>query len=143
MSAQGGYIYEYTPSGVQSTFASGFNAPAGLALNSAGDLFVADTANGTIVEITPGGVQSTFASGLPTPYGPIGLAFNSAGDLFVSGEGGYIYEYTPSGVPSTLASGLEDLADLAFQPIPEPSVLGLLAVGLTAFLARRRRNMTA
>jgi hypothetical protein len=36
-------IYEYTPGGAQSTFASGLFAPEGLAFNSAGNLFEADT----------------------------------------------------------------------------------------------------
>jgi hypothetical protein len=52
---------------------------------------------------------------------PTGLAFNSAGDLFASDyTGGHIYEFAPGGVP-------------------EPSVLGLLAVGATAFLFRRSK----
>ena len=71
-----GNIYEYTPGGVQSTFASGLADPFGLAFNSAGDLFVADGneqpfPSGSIYEFTPGGARSTFASGL----GPTGLAF--------------------------------------------------------------------
>ena len=59
-----GKIYEFTPSGAQSTFASGLNQPVGLAFNSAGDLFEADANSGNIYEFTPGGAQSTFASGL-------------------------------------------------------------------------------
>jgi len=38
-----GSIYDYTPGGVRSTFASGFSNPWGLAVDSAGDLFVANT----------------------------------------------------------------------------------------------------
>ena len=66
-------IYEFTPSGVQSTFASGLNFPYGLAFNSAGDLFATSWWNGNnIYEFTPSGVQSTFASGL---NGVFGLTF--------------------------------------------------------------------
>ena len=54
------------------TWQSGLNAPYGLAFNSAGDLFEADSNSGNIYEFTPAGVQSTFASGL---YYPFGLAF--------------------------------------------------------------------
>ena len=65
-----------------------------------------------------------------------------AQNLFV-GSGGNILEFTPGGVESTFASGLSGPLGLAFQPVPEPSALGLLAVGATAFLIRRRRNLAA
>jgi DNA-binding beta-propeller fold protein YncE len=140
-------IYEYTPGGVRSTFASGFNNPQGMAFNSAGDLFVANwdrgtaSETGTITEITPGGVQSTFASGLAYPTG---LAFNSAGDLFVADWASEnIYEFTPGGVRSTFAFQSSPTC-LAFQgetlPVPEPSVLGLLAVGMIGITLLRRHQ---
>jgi DNA-binding beta-propeller fold protein YncE len=101
-----GTINEFTPGGVQSTFAS-LSIPFGLAFNSAGNLFVAGGA-GDIYEFTPDGVQSTFASGLS---GPQGLAFNSAGNLFVAdlGGGGTINEFTPGGVRSTFASTFDSV----------------------------------
>ena len=104
------------------------------------NLFEADWSSGNIYEFTPGGARSTFASGL---YEPQLLAFNSAGDLFEADYSGNIYEFTPSGAGSAFASGLNGPIGLAFQgetlPVPEPSVLGLLAVGVTALLVRRRR----
>jgi glucose/arabinose dehydrogenase len=104
-------------------------------------LFVTDTSDECIYEITPGGVQSTFASGLDDPEG---LAFNSAGDLFeADADSGNIYEFTPDGTQSTFASGLAFPRGLAFQdeslPVPEPSTLGLLAVGTAALLIRCRK----
>ena len=138
-----GNIYKITPGGTQSTFASGLNEPWGLAFNSAGDLFEADRGSGNIYEFKPGGAQSTFATGLS--YGDASeLAFSSAGDLFMADYGsGNIYEFTPGGARSTFASGLSRPAGLAFQgetlPVPEPSALGLLAVGVTAFLVRHRK----
>jgi hypothetical protein len=148
--AVSGNIYEFTPGGTKSTFASGLNWPTELAFNSAGDLFESDAGSGNIYEFTPGGAKSTFASGLSFPEG---LAFNSAGDLFEADEGtgyeggAYIYEFAPSGAQSTFASGLYVPTGLAFQsvtlPIPEPSALGLLAVGiggLSALLVVRRRK---
>jgi sugar lactone lactonase YvrE len=111
-------IYEYTPGGAQSTFASGMNYPLGLAFNSAGDLFVANSANnaipasGNITEITPGGTQSIFASGVD----PQGIAFNSTGNLFQSDyRSGNIYEYTPGGVQSTFATGLSFPLQMTFN----------------------------
>src|SRR5713101_2695245 len=61
-----GNIYEFTPVGTRSTFASGLNGPTGLAFDSSGNLFAADN-SGNIYEFTPGGTRSTFASGLIAP----------------------------------------------------------------------------
>src|SRR6266581_4622974 len=83
-----GNIFEFTPGGTRSTFASGLT-PRGLAFNSAGNLFEGD-GSGNIFEFTPGGTRSTFASGLNLPYG---LAFNSAGNLFEGDGSGNIYEF--------------------------------------------------
>ncbi|MGB8368204.1 MAG: PEP-CTERM sorting domain-containing protein [Limisphaerales bacterium] len=68
-----------------------------------------------------------------------------AQNLFVSCVGnGSIIEITPGGAQSTFASGLDEPVGLAFQLVPEPSALGLLAVGATALLVRRcRRNLAA
>ena len=91
----------------------------GLAFDTAGDLFVANSASslgpgqGSITKITPGGVQTNFASGLSTPDG---LAFNSAGDLFEADNAtGNIYEFTPGGARSTFASGLVYPTGLTFN----------------------------
>ncbi len=62
-----------TPAGVVSTFASGFKQPDGLAFDSAGNLYVANTDAGTVNAVTPAGVVSTFATGFNNPYG---LAFD-------------------------------------------------------------------
>ncbi len=130
-----GNIYNITQG--KSTFASGLSHPEGLAFNSAGDLFVAAGGPSSVIyEFTPNGVQSTFASGLSYAYG---LAFNNAGDLFVA-AGDRIVKITPDGAQSTFASGLYQAYGVAFQTVPEPFVLGLLAVGVTALLIRRHRN---
>ena len=78
----GNNIDEFTPGGVQSTFASGLNEPVGLAFNNAGDLFELDYNSGNIYKFTPGGVQSTFASGLNHSSG---LAFQPVPEPSVLG----------------------------------------------------------
>ncbi len=141
-----GNIYEFTPGGVESLFASGLGNPSGLAFDSAGDLFVANQGLGNgagyITEITPNGTESPFASGLD---GPEALAFNNAGDLFEADAGdGIIYEFSPSGSRTTFVSGFNVPVGLAFQggplPVPEPSALGLLTICATALLVRRRKQ---
>jgi sugar lactone lactonase YvrE len=138
-----GNIYEFTPGGTRSTFASCLS-PTSLAFDIAGNLFEGDwgggqsTISGSIYEFTPGGTQSTFASGLENP---VGLAFDRAGNLFVADGSGNIYEFTPGGTRSTFASGLEPVG-LAFQgetlPVPEPATLFLLGLGGLAVMRKRR-----
>jgi hypothetical protein len=111
-----GNIYEFTPDGVRSTFASGLYNTATLAFNCTGDLFVADVSYDAIYEFTPDGVKSIFASGLPGVNEPWGLAFNRAGDLFEADVlSGNIYKFTPERAKSTFASGLAAPTALAFD----------------------------
>jgi DNA-binding beta-propeller fold protein YncE len=70
-------ILVFTPTGMESTFATGLNNPHGLAFDAAGNLFVAETlrnAQGDILEFTTGGGEIVFASGLNRPeyltFGP-------------------------------------------------------------------------
>src|SRR6267142_695711 len=111
-----GNIYEFTPNGVRSTFASG---PVGaMAFDMAGNLFV--TAGDNIYKFTPSGARTTFASG------PAGTpACDSAGNLFVStadwdfnefpiNGSGKIYRFTPGGKRSTFASVLDLPFAMAF-----------------------------
>ena len=113
-----GSIYEYTPAGTPSTFASsGLNYPYGLAFDSSDNLFVANSLDdagfgGYVTEITPSGVQSTIPSG-PDPKA---LAFNSSGDLFETDyHSGNIYKYTPGGVLSIFATVTPAPQALAFD----------------------------
>ncbi len=133
-----GIITKITPGGTQTPFASGLNFPGGMTFNGAGDLLVTEQDSGTIFQYTPGGGQSTFATTLSNSLN--GLAFDSSGNLFVGSAGdGSIIEIAPGGAQSTFASGLANPAGLAFQPVPEPSVMALGAIGTVAFFARRHR----
>ena len=120
-----------TPAGVVSTLAGSpgnrgssdgtggsaqFNEPQGIAVNSSGDVFVADTMNHTIREIAPGGVVTTFA-GFPGNFGsadgtnstaqfdrPAGLAIDGTGNIFVADMlNQTIREITPAGMVTTIA----------------------------------------
>src|SRR5215831_5599189 len=113
-----GSIYQYTPTGVQSIFASALSEPRGIAFGHGGNLFVANTTfdpgsqtyQATIVKITPGGVQSTFATLSGNFFGE-DVAFDSSGNLFViaqdqndPNQASTIYKFTPRGVQSTFGS---------------------------------------
>ncbi len=141
---ESGSVYEFTPSGTRSTFASGLLGPLGLAFDHSGNLFVADFTANNIYEFTPSGTRSTFASGL---NGPEGLALDRNGNLFVAdSESNNIYEFNPRGQISQFAAGLNYPTDLTFAPTPtpEPSTLALLATGVLGLLGYgwpRRRTV--
>jgi hypothetical protein len=93
-----------------------FSSPEGLALDSSGNLYVADSGNATIRRITPAGVVTTFAgsagqvgaangTGAAARFNqPCALCLDPMGNLYVVDRGNHtIRKITPSGVVTTLA----------------------------------------
>jgi len=110
VSAGGNAIYEFTPDGTRSIFATGF-IPQGLAFDSEGHLFAAG--DSSIYRFAADGTRSTFASGLNSPRD---LAFNRAGNLFVTTPVGVIYRLTPAGARTSFGiAGGFDFTGLAFD----------------------------
>lgn len=137
-------IRKITPAGVVSTFAgtvgeagtvdgigtaAKFDSPQGLAIDSTGSLYVADTGNHTIRKITPAGVVTTLA-GLADVNGntdgtgsaarfnrPRKLAIDGSGNLYVTEAGNdSVRKITATGVVSTFATSSSSVS-LRF---PEP-----------------------
>lgn len=107
-------VRKITPAGVVTTLAgtpgvtgsadgqgaaASFNSPQGIAVDGAGNVYVADTNNHTIRRITPAGMVTTVAGqagangivlgGLNNPLSqPVGLAFDAKGMLYVTASNG-------------------------------------------------------
>jgi sugar lactone lactonase YvrE len=126
-------IRKVTPGGVISTVAGNGNqgysgdggpatsaqlyAPYGVAVDAAGNLFIADNGNQRIRKVTPGGVISTVAGNGTGGYRgdggpatsaqllyPYGVAVDTAGNLFIADTGNNrVRKVTPGGVISTVA----------------------------------------
>jgi hypothetical protein len=120
-----------------------FNHPAGLAVDSSGNVYVADAANNTIRKISSTGVVTTLAglagsSGTQDGTGsgarfnnPGGLAVDSSGELYLADTGNStIRKITASGVVTTIAGlpGISGLMDgtggYAWFDQPEGLTLG-------------------
>ncbi|EEF63094.1 NHL repeat containing protein [Pedosphaera parvula] len=124
-------IRKITPSGSTSTLAGSagnpgnadgagitaqFYQPQGVAVDSANNVYVADTGNHTVRMVTPGGISSTLA-GLAGTFGtfdgtnagarfngPTGIAVDGAGNLYVTDyNNDTIRKVTSAGAVTTLA----------------------------------------
>ncbi|HEY1653146.1 MAG TPA: choice-of-anchor Q domain-containing protein [Acidimicrobiales bacterium] len=85
---------------------AGLDGPAGVAVNAARDLYVADYTANQVLEITPSGTQTPIGSGW---LHPIGVAVDRAGDVYVTDSGNHrVEEVTTSGAQATIGSGFFD-----------------------------------
>ncbi len=99
--------------GSQNTVGSGLRGPSGVAVDGAGDVFVADYGNNRVVEVPAGGgSQTTVGSGL---YGPAGVAVDGAGDVFIADDSNSRVVEVPArgGAQTTVGSGLHFPASVA------------------------------
>ncbi|HEY7545618.1 MAG TPA: NHL repeat-containing protein, partial [Blastocatellia bacterium] len=91
-----------------------FDTPSGIAIDSQGNLFVADTGNDRIRRITPQGEVTTFAGneGSYNLSGPTGIAVTHDGFVFVTDrDSGRIHRITPEGAVEIYAGSNAGFAD--------------------------------
>ena len=102
--------------------AAQFNFPFGVAVDSSGNVSVADYSNQRIRKISHAGVVTTFAGSSPGYvddtgtaakfYNPVGVAVDSSGHVYVADTFNHrIRKISPTGVVSTLAGSSSGYAD--------------------------------
>src|SRR5205814_1486332 len=122
-------IRKITPAGVVTTIAGAagmfgsadgsgsaarFNAPDGIAVDSSGNLYVADTLNSTIRKITPARAVTTFAGSATTDGGGIGSSdgtgrtarFNYPNGVAVTGTTVYVADTYNSTIRKVTSAGV-------------------------------------
>jgi len=131
-------IRKITPAGIVTTLAGSgqvgnaegpglsaqFSSPSGVAVDAAGNVYVADMGNNKIRKITPAGLVNTYAGNGNPGFGegppafaqfsaPVGVAFNpSSGILYVADKGNNRIRKITNGVTGTLAgTGVTGNAD--------------------------------
>jgi RHS repeat-associated protein len=107
-------------------YADGFQDLRGIAVDAAGNVFVADRAAGTVTRIAPDRTKTLVASGLERP---IGLAVDLAGRLLIAEEkAARVVRVEPSGPRTPLVTGVKQPRWLAVR---EDGTLYLSARRLT------------
>ncbi|MFS2135704.1 hypothetical protein [Duganella sp. Dugasp56] len=149
----GSAIRKITPAGAVTTLAgkassygtndgagadAGFHRPQGIAVDDAGNIYVADTGNASVRKITPGGVVTTVAGKAGETAitdgpvqsarfnGPNGITIDGAGNIYVVEFDGvfyYVRKVSAAGTVSTLAK----IATGYTIPLIDPGSVGLSA----------------
>jgi uncharacterized protein (TIGR03437 family) len=84
-------------------------SPSGIAVDSNGNWYIADTSNNRIRMVTPMGVISTFAGAAAQLNAPTGIAIDASNNLYIAETGNNdVLEITPAGAITTIASQLNN-----------------------------------
>jgi sugar lactone lactonase YvrE len=107
--------YQFSGDGGPASAAQ-LNAPTGVAVDSAGNVYIADFNNRRIRKVSADGTMSTFAGGgadildgvaatAVRLTAPLGVAVDGAGNVFIADEYTGIRKVSPDGIITTVAGG--------------------------------------
>ena len=139
--------------GIQATSAM-LNGPCGVAYDSAGNLYIADSGNHCIKRVTTAGVIAVFAGSSAGIAGvtdspalfnnPVGLAIDSTGNIYVADcANNRIRRITPGGVVLTIAGGGAGFSNNSTGTSANfncPIALALNSTGSILYVADRYNN---
>ncbi len=127
-------VEKVTPSGTLSIFAgtgtagaptpgpataSELHAPAGVAVDSNGNVYISDQGNNEIDKVTPSGTLSIFATGFNAPWN---IAVDSSNNVYVDDWANQkVDKVTPGGTVSTIAG-----TGVAGNPTPGPATSSMV-----------------
>ncbi|PHX60030.1 MAG: hypothetical protein CK520_01445 [Actinobacteria bacterium] len=122
------------------------NQPKSVAVDTAGNVYIADAGNGVIEKVTPGGNLSVIAGGGATPpsttpgpatsatlNGPSGVAVDAAGNVYIADTGNnFVERVTPDGNLKVIAGGGGTLPSTTSGPATSASLNGPRGVAVDA-----------
>ncbi len=112
----GNGIDDFTGNGGPATQAA-LNAPGGIAVDAAGNIYISDTFNSLVRKVSPGGIITTYAGDGDFDFVgdggravfaaldfPAGLAVDAAGNLYIADQNnGRVRKVSPDGIITTVA----------------------------------------
>lgn len=117
-----------------------FDTPTGVAVDEAGNIFVADTGNGAIRVITSGGEVRTIAPGPSDPLiRPIAVTAAPSGEVYIADDRGRVLELPPTGSLRILAGTINGFEDGTGEQsrFRGPSGIAFIAPGRLVVTDRR------
>jgi hypothetical protein len=110
-SVYSGSIDMITPSGTKIVLGTPFAYPVGVAVDGAGNVYVADSEEAAVGQIPPSGTQTTVGTGFSSP---VAVAVDGAGNVYVADTGkASVFKIAPGGMQATVGSGLSTPSGVA------------------------------
>jgi sugar lactone lactonase YvrE len=95
----------YGLGGARRNVGSNLISPAGVAVDSIGNVFVTDLDHQAVYKVTPAGVKTRVGSGFAVPQA---VAVDGAGNVYVADSyASVVYKITPHGAQSTVGTGFD------------------------------------